>query len=58
MIEANHFTEVHRKLLQKVEQIWSKPVAKFCNSDDVNTNTAELRQTKMRPVSFEMIDTF
>ena len=32
------------------------PITKFYNSDDVNTTTTELWQTKARLVSLKMID--
>ena len=56
VIEANHFTEIHKSLLEKVEQILDKDITKFYNSDDANTTMAELWQTIIRPVSFKMID--
>ena len=49
---SRHFTEIHRSLLRKIEKILNRPITKFYNSDDVNTTTAELRQTKTRPISF------
>ena len=52
VIAQEHFTEIHRSLLRKIEKILNRPITKFYNSDDVNTTTAELRQTKTRPISF------
>ena len=49
---TGHFTEIHRSLLRKIEKNLNRPITKFYNSDDVNTTTAELRQTKTRPISF------
>ena len=49
-----HFTVILRSSLEKVEQILTRPIAKFYR-DDVNATSAELRQIKTRPVSFQMI---
>ena len=51
-----HFTEIHRNSLRKTEYILNRTITKFYYSDDVNTTTAELRQTKTRPISFYVID--
>ena len=47
-----HFTEIHRSSLRKIEYILNRSITKFYNSDDVNTTTAELRQTNTRPTPF------
>ena len=51
-LKTCHFTEIHRSLLRKIEKILNKPITKFYNNDDVDTTTAELRQTKTRSISF------
>ena len=45
LLPAVHFTEIHRSLLGKIEKNLNRPITKFYNSDDVNTTTAELRQS-------------
>ena len=47
----DHFTEIHRNFLEKVEWILNRPITEFCNSDDVNATAAEFRQTKTMPIS-------
>ena len=51
-LKTCHFTEIHRSLLRKIEKILNKPITKFYNSDDVDTTTADFRQTKTRSISF------
>ena len=45
-----------RSSLRKTECILNRIITRFYNSDDVNTTAADLRQTKTRPISFQMID--
>ena len=42
----------YKKPLGKYFQTLKTPITKFCNSDGVNVTAAELRQTKIRPISF------
>ena len=51
-LTTGHFTETQKSSLRKIEHILNRTITKFYNSDDVNTTTAELRQTKTRPISF------
>ena len=38
--------------MRKIEYILDRTITKFDNSDDVNTTTTELRQTRARLISF------
>ena len=49
-LTTGHFTEIHRSSLRKIKYILNSTITKFYNSDDVNTITAELRQTKAKPI--------
>ena len=52
----SHFTDIHRRLIRKIEKSLNSTITEFYNSDDVNATTAELLQIKTGPISFKMID--
>ena len=46
------FARIHTSSLINTGKTLNRPIAKFCNGDDVNVIAAELRLTRMRPTSF------